>query len=187
MYRISGGDDDFVSHELIVEHLVTETPDAYAALWRFVLEVPLVAKVKVEHRLVQEPVLWMITDWRSATVKVWEHQYLRMLDVPAVLEARGYSTDGRIELEVDDSFGFASARFELTVRDGVGSVAKLASPGGAPALFVGVAELSAICLGGVQATTLVAAGRIIESEPNAAAVSDAILRSAVTPFLSIWY
>ncbi len=74
----------------------------------------------------------MITDWRAATVKVWEHQYLRILDVPTVFEARGYTTDGRIEFEVDDPYGYASGRFELTVQDGVGRVAVLAKGGGAP-------------------------------------------------------
>ena len=158
LYKLSGGDDDFVSHQLDVEHLVAETPDADAALWHYLLEVPLVAKVKAVHRRLEEPVHWMITDWRAATVKVWEHQYLRILDVPAVFEARGYTTDGRIEFEVDDPYGYAAGRFELTVQDGVGRVAVLSKPSGAPALTLGVPELSAIYLGGVKATTLVGRG-----------------------------
>ncbi|MEO8261010.1 MAG: GNAT family N-acetyltransferase [Pseudolysinimonas sp.] len=187
LYKISGGDDDFVAHELTVEHLVTETADADAALWRYLLEVPLVAKVKAGHRHLEEPVHWMITDWRAATVTVWEHQYLRILDVPAVFEARGYLTDGRIEFEVDDPYGYASGRFELTIQDGVGSIAAIAGLSGAPALTLGVPELSAIYLGGVKAATLVAAGRIRESEAGAAALADGLLRSEATPFLSIWY
>jgi len=187
LYKLTGGDDDFVAHELIVEHLVTETADADASLWRYLLEVPLVAKVKAAHRHVEEPVHWMITDWRAATVKVWEHQYLRILDVPAVLAARGYLTDGRIEFVVDDPYDYAAGRFELTIQDGVGTVAVLSAPGGAPTLTLGVPELSAIYLGGVKASTLVGAGRIGESEVGAAALADGLLRSEVTPFLSIWY
>jgi predicted acetyltransferase len=187
LYKLTGGDDDFVSHELVVEHIVTETPDADAALWRYLLEVPLVAKVKADHRRLEEPVHWMITDWRAATVKVWEHQYLRILDVPAVFEGRSYTTDGRIEFEVDDPYGYAAGRFELTVQDGEGRVAVLSKPSGAPALALGVPELSAIYLGGVKASTLVAAVRIRESEPGAAALTDGLLRSETTPFLNIWY
>lgn len=187
LYRLSGGDDDFVAHQLVVEHLVAETPEAYAALWRYLFDVPLVATVKAEHRRLDEPVHWMITDWRAATVKVWEHQYLRILDVPAVFGARGYLTDGRIEFEVDDPYGYAAGRFELTVQGGVGRVARITQPGGAPALTLGVPELSALYLGGVRATTLVAAGRVRESAPGAAAIADGLLRSAVVPFLSIWY
>lgn len=187
LYKITGGDDDFVAHQLDVEHLVAETPHADAALWHYLLEVPLVAKEKAVHRRLDEPVHWMITDWRAATVKVWEHQYLRILDVPAVLDARGYTTDGRIEFEVDDPYGYASGRFELTVQDGVGRVTKLAEPSGAPALTLGVPELSAIYLGGAKSSTLVGAGRIRESAPGAAALADGLLRSETTPFLSIWY
>lgn len=187
LYRLGGGDDDFVAHELEVDFIISETPDANAALWKYLLEVPLVAKLKVEHLRVDEPVLWMITDWRAATVKVWEHQYLRILDVPAAFAARGYLADGRIEFEVDDPYGYATGRFELTVQDGVGTVAEVSKPRGAPALTLGVPELSAIYLGGVRASTLVGAGRIRESGEGAAALADTLLRSATTPFLSIWY
>jgi len=186
-YRISGGDQDFVKHTLTVETLVIETPDAGAALWRYLLEVPLVEKVKVEHRPVDEPVQWMITDWRAANVTLWEHQYLRILDVPAVLRARTYLSDGQIEFEVDDPYDHASGRWELTVKDGVGQIAIVDHPSGLPALVLGVAELSALFLGGVTATTLAAAGRVQEAEPGAAAFADEILRAGVTPFLSIWY
>lgn len=186
-YKISGGEHDFMSHALSVEYLLTETPDAYAAVWRYLLSVPLVEKVTAAMRSIDEPVRWMITDWRAATVKTWEHQYLRVLDVKACLEARSFVTDGRVEFEVDDSNGFASGRFELTVQDGVGRVAVVSEPSGAPTLALGVPELSAIYLGGVKATTLVAAGRIRESEAGAAVLADGLLRSEVTPFLSIWY
>jgi hypothetical protein len=69
----------------------------------------------------------------------------------------------------------------------VGSVQESTSDDSAPALTLGVPELSAIYLGGVRATTLAAAGRIVESGPGAAALADGMLRSAVTPYLSIWY
>lgn len=187
LYRLAGGDTDFTAHTLHVEHLVTETDDAYAAIWRYLLEVPLVSWVKVEHQRLEEPILWMITDWRAATVTVWEHQYLRILDVPAVFSARGYVADGSIVFDVTDPYGYASGRWQLTVQDGVGRVMPATDDTEVPALSLGVSELSALYLGGVKAMTLVSAGRIRESAPGAAALADGLLRSAVTPFLSIWY
>lgn len=186
-YRIGGGDHDFTSHTLSVEHLAAETTDADAALWRFLLQVPLVETVTAGLRRVDEPVHWMITDWRAATVKTWEHQYLRVLDVAACFEGRGYLTDGEVVFDVDDPYGFAAGRWKLTVQDGVGRIQMLASNDDTPALRLGVPELSAIYLGGVAATTLAAAGRITESTPGAAVLADGILRSPVTPYLSIWY
>lgn len=185
-YTVSGGDDDFVAHTLTVHHILTASPDAYAAIWRYLLEVPLVEKVKVEHQRVDEPVLWMITDMRAAKVTVWEHQYLRILDVPAVLEARGYLADGEVVFDVDDPLGYATGRAKLTTQSGSGTVA--AAPGSAgPALSLGIAELSALYLGEVKTAGLVAAGRIRESNPGVAAAADWVLRSEATPFLSIWY
>lgn len=187
IYRVAGGESDFTSHELHVEHLLTESADADAALWRYVLEVPLVSRVTVEHRQPDEPVRWMITDWRAATVRVWEHQYLRILDVQAAFEARRYPIDGAIEFLVRDPYGYAAGRFALTIQAGIGTVRKLDSPGGSPSLTLGVSELSAIYLGGVNAATLVSAARIRESAEGVATLTDSLLRSKTTPFLSIWY
>jgi predicted acetyltransferase len=185
IYKISGGDDDFVSHELDVETLVYETPDAAAALWRYVLEVPLVAKVRVEHRPVDDPVQWMITDWRAATVKVWEHQYLRILDVPDVFEARGYIADGDVIFDVSDPYGYATGRWHLQVRDGAGRVTPAEDVSDVPTIELGVAELSALYLGGVRPNTLVSSGRVFA--PDGSADLDRIIRTATDPFLSIWY
>jgi predicted acetyltransferase len=187
LYRVSGGDHDFTSHTLSVEYLITETPDAYAALWRYLLHVPLVEKVTAALRSIDEPVHWMITDWRAVEVKTWEHQYLRILDVATCLEARGYLTDGDIVFEVSDNLGFAGGRWALAVQDGVGRVEPAVDDNRAPALALGVAELSGMYLGGVRASTLVGAGRARELNRGAAAVAEGILRSASTPYLSIWY
>jgi predicted acetyltransferase len=186
-YRVTGGDEDFVKHTLTVETLVIETPDAGAALWRYLLEVPLVEKVKVEHRPLDEPVQWMITDWRAANVTLWEHQYLRILDVKAVLEARTYTCDGEIVFEVDDAYGYAAGRWRLSIRDGAGRVAEAEADAAGPRLRLGVAELSAIYLTGVSAPALLAAGRIDELGSNGVSIARKLMRSDVTPFLSIWY
>jgi predicted acetyltransferase len=185
VYKISGGDDDFVSHQLDVETLVYETADAAAALWRYVLEVPLVAKVRVEHRPVDDPVQWMINDWRAATVKLWEHQYLRILDVPAVFEARGYIADGDVIFDVSDPYGYATGRWHLHIRDGAGRVTPAEDVSDVPTIELGVAELSALYLGGVRAGTLVASGRV--RAPGGSADLDRLIRTQTSPFLSIWY
>ncbi|MGE3193560.1 MAG: GNAT family N-acetyltransferase [Microbacteriaceae bacterium] len=184
-YTVSGGGDDFVAHTLTVHHILTASPDAYAAIWRYLLEVPLVEKVKVEHQRVDEPVMWMITDMRAAKVTVWEHQYLRILDVPAVLEARGYVADGEMIFDVSDPYGYAGGRWHLQVQDGVGRVTPAAALSEVPTLELGVAELSAMYLGGVKAKVLVAAGRGTESGDGMA--SAALMASETVPFLSIWY
>lgn len=186
-YTVSGGDDDFVAHTLTVHHILTAPPDAYAAIWRYLLEVPLVEKVKVEHQRVDEPVMWMITDMRAAKVTVWEHQYLRILDVPAVLEARSHFADGEVIFDVSDPYGYAAGRWHLKVRDGVGRVTAAADVSDVRTLELGVAEVSALYLGGVASSVMARAGRATQSSSTATSLVDGVLGASTSPFLSIWY
>lgn len=188
-FRVTGGEPDFTKHTLEVGYLLTETHDAYAALWRFLLEQPLVDTVKAGLRSVDEPVRWMISDWRAATVTTTDHLWLRVLDVAESFTRRSYVAPGRVGFEVTDDFGFADGRWVLETSDaGVGSVAKVDEfPADVPVLGLDVTELGALYLGGVLATTLVAAGRVAELTAGAAVAVDTVLRSPRTPWLSVWF
>ena len=185
-YRISGGDADFTEHALEVSHLWAPDADAHAALWRFLLEHDLISTVTAHLVRIEDPVRWSIGDWRAATVTVEDHQYLRILDVSAAFRARGYDGSGEIALEVDDPYGFAAGTWVLRVAGGEASVEK-GAVADIPTLALGVAELSALYLGGVRATDLVVAGRAREQTPDAARAADAVLHSLVAPSLSGWY
>jgi hypothetical protein len=50
-----------------------------------------------------------------------------------------------------------------------------------------VNELAAAYLGANSFGTLVRAGRVVEKTPGAALAADAAFRSAVTPWLDIWF
>jgi predicted acetyltransferase len=192
LFRLTGGDPDFTQHTVTVERLDAETADADLALWRFLLELDLTSELKAELRRPEEPMRWLLGDFRAAHVDVWEHQYLRVLDVAAVYEARGYLAAGSVVFDVTDSLGFASGVWSLAVEPVEttlrATVAKLdAIPDAVPALRMTVNELSALYLGGVSAATLTAAGRITELTPGAAAAADALLRVERAPWLSVWY
>jgi predicted acetyltransferase len=171
-----------------VPYLLADGDDAYAALWRFLLELDLVAEVHADELSVDEPLLWMIADQRAATVTVRDHQYVRILDVPASLEARRYGAPGAIALEVDDPLGLAEGRYRLDVdRSGRGSVSTWgdeAVPEGTVRLSLGIEELSAVYLGGVSLATLAAAGRVRTDDVAGAA---RVFGWHTAPRLSIWY
>jgi predicted acetyltransferase len=184
LYRVTGGDDDFSTHTLVVEYLSTETPEAYAALWRYLLEVDLVSQVKAGMRSVDEPVLWQVSDMRAVRTQKADHLWLRILDVKAALEARAYTGSGGFVLEVADELGFAGGRFAVEIADGVATVAVTDA---AASLALSINELSALYLGGVAATTLVAAARITELQPGSAAAVDTAFRSTRPPHLGLWF
>lgn len=187
-YTVSPHERDIVHGTAKVSALLAETDDAYAALWRFVLELDLVSHVHAELSATDEPVLWMIGDRRAATVSVFDHQYLRILDVPAALRARTYGAAGQVRVRVSDRLGLADGDVVLEVDDaGRATVAEAAThprASDAVTLDLSIVELSALYLGGVSAVTLARAGRLSSSD---AAACDRILGSSAAPRLGIWY
>ncbi|SFR99711.1 Predicted acetyltransferase [Microbacterium sp. cf046] len=184
VYRLSDEGSDFTKHELDLHYLLSETDDAYAALWRFALEHDLVSIVKSPLRSVDEPVRWMIADQRGATVETSEHGWLRILDVPTVLTARTYARGGSFTLRITDALGFAAGTWRLTVTEG--GQAEVSAVEGPADAAMSVNALSSMLLGGVRPTTLRTAG-LADAEADVAASLDAVFASRETPYLSLWY
>ena len=193
LYRVTEDDSDFAAHKLSVEYLASETDDAYAALWRYLLEVDLVRTVTAQDRPVDEPLLWQVADMRAVKRTAYDHVWTRLLDVPAALSARSYfsgsaTATGNAELdtviEVTDDLGFAAGRFAVAIAGGAASVSSTDAPAD---VSMRVNELSALYLGGVSAAALAASGRISEREPGLAAALDPAFRTARAPWLSFWF
>ncbi|HEX5730176.1 GNAT family N-acetyltransferase [Microbacterium sp.] len=184
VYRLGSEGPDFTKHDLELHYLLSETPDAYAALWRFALEHDLVSVVKAHLRSVDEPLRWMIADQRGATVETSEHGWLRVLDVPTVLAARTYSSPVSITLRVTDPLGIADGTWELRV-DGSGT-AEVTPVRSEADVTLSVNALSSILLGGVRAATLRDAG-LLDADDDAVDALDASFASTRAPYLSLWY
>ncbi|MDQ1546078.1 MAG: hypothetical protein QOH69_982 [Actinomycetota bacterium] len=191
VYRVEdpGNHQPAIAH---VEYLTTATDDAYAALWRYLLEIDLVGTVKAELRSVDEPVRWQISDARAASEdQVGDHLWLRVLDVKTTLEARHYNAPGTFVLELDDPLGFAAGCWLLSIDDsGTGVVRKLDDSEGFGSnhhLAMNVRDLGSIYLGATSISTMVKAGRIAQKTMGAAVAADAAFRSTTTPWLSTWF
>ncbi|GAA5197144.1 GNAT family N-acetyltransferase [Microbacterium jejuense] len=197
IYAVRENHDDFTKSTVSVHYLLAENDDAYAALWRFLLELDLVAEVTSYELAVDEPLLWMIADQRAAKVSVVDHQYVRVIDVVAALENRRYGAAGRLVLDVADPLGLATGRYLLEAADdGAGRVRPLEDDEAVDAVTVvlGIAELSATYLGGVSLATLVRAGRVqvapggpASTHSEAVAAASRVLGWHTAPRLSIWY
>ena len=190
-YRVVEVGDDFTRHRLDLAFLVTATDEAYAGLWRFLVEMDLVSSISAPLRTIDEPLLWQLSDPRAVRRdRVRDHLWTRVLDVPVALAARRYGVPGVFVLDVSDDLGFADGLFLLTVAaDGSASAVPLEgeAPDDAAAIALMVDDLGSLYLGGVSAVTLARAGRITELRPGSAASLDASFRSPVTPWLSIWF
>lgn len=187
LYSVDENDDDFTRSAVHVSYLLADDPDAYAALWRFFLQMDLIGEVHASELSVDEPLLWMISDQRAATITVRDHQYVRILDVTAALENRRFAGPGIVALEVTDPLGLAAGRYLLRVDEtGWGTVTPWDgdAPDGAVLVRLGIADLSAAYLGSVSLATLAAAGRVQATDAAAAAH---VMSWHQAARLSFWY
>ncbi len=187
IYSVTENEDDFTHSSARVHYLLTATDAAYAGLWRFFVEMDLIGELTADLRSVDEPLLWMISDQRAVTVTPHDHQYVRILDVPAALSARAYGAAGLIALDVSDPLGYAAGRWLMRVSaDGRADVGALSgdAPSGAVAVELDATALAAMYLGGVPAGTLVCAGRVHTPDP---AALTRIFGWHTAPVLTLWY
>ncbi|AWB91596.1 GNAT family N-acetyltransferase [Aeromicrobium chenweiae] len=181
VYELVEDPADYADHELKLHTLVAATTDAYAGLWRYVLEMDLVATVTAHLRPVDEPLRWMIDDFRAVRVNELDHLWVRVLDVPAALAARTYGAPGRLVIAIDDPLGFAAGTWAVDVADtGEATVRATDDPADAS---MSVNALGSLYLGGVPARTLAAAGLLTGDAERL----DRFFRAPVEPYLSIWF
>lgn len=154
-----------------IRELIAETDAAYAALWRYALNLDLVDSIMGVHRPVDEPLVHMLDDPRRLVRRPYDALWLRILDVPRALATRRYSAEGRLVLAVRDDFGaYAAGTFELEA----GPQGAQCRPADAPPdLILSAADLATAYMGGTRFTTLARAGRV-EGSPESLHRADAM-------------
>ncbi|GAB3875434.1 hypothetical protein GCM10029964_019600 [Kibdelosporangium lantanae] len=151
--------------ELEVRELVTATPTARAALWRYLLDYDQVRQV-TGMVAADEPVIPMLADQRQATRGQKDSLWVRLVDVDRALALRTYSAPVDTVFEVTDSFcPWNEGRWHMTVTsaDGPATVSRTTRD---PDVLIDVADLGAIFLGGTRLTELAAAGLVTELTPG---------------------
>jgi predicted acetyltransferase len=162
-----------------IEELLASTDHAYAALWRYVLDLDLVRSVKGFKRPVDEPLLHMLLEPRAVDLSIRDGTWLRLVDVRAALERRGYADEGRLVLDVRDEFcPWNEERWELEAGPEGASVT---SSDAEPDLTLHADDLAAMYLGAVSAWSLARARRVDGSE-DAIAQADALFATAEAPW-----
>ncbi|MFJ3875894.1 GNAT family N-acetyltransferase [Streptomyces sp. NPDC090077] len=168
-----------------VDEIITADDAVHTALARFLLEHDLVDRVSFKHVPVDHPLRWQFEDFRAGEVTgAGDWLWVRLLDVPGALTARGWCADGEIVLDVEDPFLGERSRHLLTVRDGK---ADCAPTDREPDLSLDVSDLASVYLGGTAPSTLVRAGHIRAHHPGAAALADALFRTERSPHCLHWF
>ncbi|WP_329217440.1 GNAT family N-acetyltransferase [Streptomyces sp. NBC_01485] len=173
------------SDALTVDETIAADDAVFTALARFVLGHDLVPQVVFKHVPPGHPLRWQLADFRAGQVSGdTDWLWVRLLDVPRALTARGWFTDGELVLDVDDPFLGEHGRHLLTVRDGK---ADCVPTGREPDLSLDVSDLGSIYLGGTTPSTLVRAGHITAHHPAAAPLADALFRTDRAPHCLHWF
>jgi predicted acetyltransferase len=172
---------------LHLEELVAVTPDAYAALWRQILSVDLIASVRAGDRPLREPLPWLLDDPAQVQTTSTSHfLWVRLLDVPSALASRSYAAPGELVLEVVDPFRPQSGgRFALEVDPGDPPTCHETTA--APDLTVPADVLAASYLGDPVFIDAALAGRAVEHTPDAAARADAMFGWTPRPWCHTWF
>lgn len=162
------------------EILVSGTDRAEHELLRFLASIDWVSTVEVGLRPVDDTAPLALVDGRAAGLTGRsDHLWVRVVDGPAALASRTYTTQGRLVLDVVDAAGHADGRFAL---DG-GPDGSTCAPTDAEAdLTVPVGTLGAALLGGMSWARLAAAGWVDEHRPGAVDRAAAMFTSPRAPW-----
>lgn len=151
-----------------VRELVAAAPSVTARLWRYLLDLDLMAQVSCPVS-VDDALLALLNDPRRAKAVVTDNLWVRLVDVAQALATRSYAAPVDVVLEVTDAFCPWNAR-RLRLTGGPEGATCAASTDPAD-LTLDAADLGAAYLGGTTLVSRAAAGRIEEHTPGTLAAA----------------
>jgi predicted acetyltransferase len=153
---------------LIVREALGATPQATAAIWRFVLDVDWMSLVEVSLAPPDHPLFLLLALPRRARYRMGDGLWVRIVDLPAALSGRAYGQGGPLVLEVRDAVcEWNDGRWKL--EDGL-----CERTDAEPDLALDVSALGSAYLGAVSFTQLRQALRVQELREGAVARADAL-------------
>ena len=173
LYRVHSRDS---KDHIEIGDLTAVTPQAHIALWRALLGMDLMATVSVQTHP-GEVLPYLLTDPRLVrTSAVEDGLWLRLLDIPVALQARTYSADVSVVLDVSDDVLGGGGRFALEVRDGRARCTATAADAD---VHTDLSVLGSLYLGAHRASAFAAAGRLRCGQPAVVAEVDAAFATDV--------
>jgi predicted acetyltransferase len=161
-------DGGSASSRLVVREALGATPQATAAIWRFLLDVDWMATVEVFLAPPDHPLFLLLAAPRRMRYRMGDGLWVRLVDLPAALSGRAYGGGGPLVLEVRDAVcEWNDGRWRL---DG-GTCERT---GEEPDLALDVSALGSAYLGAVSFAQLRDGLRVEELREGAAARADAL-------------
>jgi len=162
-------------HVLVVEAM-GDTAEATDAIWRYLLDIDWLARVKARLLPLDHSLLLSLADPRRLNFVLRDGLWIRPIDVGAAFSARGYATDDAIVVEVGDEFCPWNAGRWRIARGGTKRTTD------EPDLACDIASLGCVYLGGFTFAQLARSLRMKEMRAGAIARADAMFRSDRAPW-----
>ena len=165
---------------VVLVELMAANPAAHLDLWRFLIDIDLMARLDAWNLAVDDPILLNVAEPRRLRATLGDALWTRIVDVAPALAGRRYGADGRVVFEVADEFcDWNDGTWDLSVESGVPIVQPAT---GAADLACDITDLGAVYLGGFGFRQLADAGRVRELQPGAIGRADALFRTERPPW-----
>ena len=176
-----GPDNVVLAMEVIgVDHAAERT------VWSWVMDLDLAGHVRGWRGPVPHPLLLELTEPRRMGLTIRDALQLRILDVRAALEERGYAGPGSLTFDLTDADRPANAgRWRLDVA-GDGR-ATLTTSTRDPDLRLDTSDLATVYLGAFRFSDLARSGRITECRAGAVADADRLFATATLAWCSTMF
>jgi predicted acetyltransferase len=189
-YDVDGAPDGYLyfrvkDAEVTVVGVDAASPAAYAALWRFALDLDLVRQFTCTDAPLDAPLRHLVADARAVETRLSDGTYARLVDVGAALEARRYAAEVDLQIGIDDPLLPQNSQTFRLVGGADGAAVKRSRS--RPDLSMNVSELGAIYLGGTSPATLQRAGLITEHTPGSVAALSAAFTWSRLPFCNDYF
>jgi predicted acetyltransferase len=186
IYRVLSQWEDRGPNNVVLAIEVTGLDHAAErTIWSWVTDLDLSSRVRGWRGPVPNPLLLELVEPRRMGLTIREGLLLRVVDVKAALEARGYGTPGALTFELTDTERPGNAgRWRLeALDDGAAVSASTAEPD----IRLDASDLATVYLGAFRFADLARSGRITECRPGAIADADRLFSTAVAPWCSTMF
>lgn len=177
LYRVNAAWDRGVQTGTVdVAEAMGDSPEATQAIWRYLLDIDWLARVKAWQLPLDHPLLLLLAEPRRLRFSVRDGLWVRLVDVGAALSARSYGAPDSVVIEVADGFCPWNAG---CWRVGTGKAERVRDE---PELRCDVTALGSVYLGGFTWAQLARALRVEEVRAGTITRADALFRTERAPW-----
>jgi predicted acetyltransferase len=177
LYRLHfGSDRGMPTGTVDVIEAMGDSAQAMAAIWRCLLDIDWMARVKARCLPLDHPLFLLLAEPRWLRFNLRDGLWVRLVDVKAALSARAYAGTGTVVVEIADTHcPWNAGRWRL----GEGPAEKTGAP---PELRCDVTALASVYLGGFTWAELARGLRVDELCTGAVGRADGLFRATAAPW-----